>query len=146
MSREDLARLVDELGAGDCVTFYGSVPAKDIPRFTALADALIVSLSDSPDLGLTVPAKVASYMAAGKPVIASMDGAGFEAIRTAGCGPACPACDVDALADSLVRLYRASPEERARLGANARAYYLAHYRRSILLKRLETFILDGTVG
>ena len=85
-------------------------------------------------------------MAAGKPVIASMDGAGFEAIRAAGCGPACPACDVDTLADSLVRLYNAPPEERARLGANAKAYYLANYRRNMLLKRLETFILDGTVG
>ena len=82
-------------------------------------------------------------MAAGKPVVASMDGAGFEAIRAAGCGPACPACDVDALAEGLLALYHASPEERARMGENAKAYYLAHYRRSMLLKRLETFILDG---
>ena len=143
MSRDALTSLVAELNAGDCVTFYGSVPATDIPRFTTLADALIVSLSDSPDLGLTVPAKVASYMAAGKPVIASMDGAGYAAIRAAGCGPACPACDVDTLAKSLLDLYNAPPEERARLGENAKAYYLANYRRSMLLKRLETFILDG---
>ena len=145
MSRDALTSLVAELNAGDCVTFYGSVPATDIPRFTALADALIVSLSDSPDLGLTVPAKVASYMAAGKPVIASMDGAGYAAIRAAGCGPACPACDVDTLAKSLLDLHNSSPEERARLGENAKAYYLANYRRSMLLKRLETFILDGKV-
>ncbi len=143
MSRDALTSLVAELNAGDCVTFYGSVPATDIPRFTTLADALIVSLSDSPDLGLTVPAKVASYMAAGKPVIASMDGAGYAAIRAAGCGPACPACDVDTLAKSLLDLYNAPPEERARLGENAKAYYLANYRRSMLLKRLETFILNG---
>ena len=145
MSRDALTSLVAELNAGDCVTFYGSVPATDIPRFTTLADALIVSLSDSPDLGLTVPAKVASYMAAGKPVIASMNGAGYAAIRAAGCGPACPACDVDTLAKSLLDLYNAPPEERARLGENAKAYYLANYRRSMLLKRLETFILDGKV-
>ena len=74
MSRAALEAKVKELHAEDAVTFYGSVPATDIPKFTALADALIVCLSDSPDLGLTVPAKVASYMAAGKPVLASMDG------------------------------------------------------------------------
>lgn len=74
---------VKELHAEDAVTFYGSVPATDIPRFTALADALIVCLSDSPDLGLTVLA-VASYMAAGKPVLASMDGAGNAAVAAAG--------------------------------------------------------------
>ena len=66
MSRAALEAKVKELHAEDAVTFYGSVPATDIPKFTALADALIVCLSDSPDLGLTVPAKVASYMAAGK--------------------------------------------------------------------------------
>ena len=72
MSRAALEAKVKELHAEDAVTFYGSVPATAIPKFTALADALIVCLSDSPDLGLTVPAKVASYMAAGKPVLASM--------------------------------------------------------------------------
>ena len=84
MSRAALEAKVKELHAEDAVTFYGSVPATDIPKFTALADALIVCLSDSPDLGLTVPAKVASYMAAGKPVLASMDGAGNAAVAAAG--------------------------------------------------------------
>ncbi len=36
MSRAALEAL-KELDAGDAVTFYGSVPAKDIPKFTALA-------------------------------------------------------------------------------------------------------------
>ena len=121
----------------------GSVPATDIPKFTALADALIVSLSNSPDLGLTVPAKVASYLAAGKPVLASMDGAGYEAIREAGCGFAAHACDVDALADALCSLCGMSVEERAKLGANASRYYHDHYRRDVLLRRLEDFILAG---
>lgn len=80
MSREALQSLAHELHAGDAVTFYGSVPAADVPKFTALADALLISLSDSPDLGLTVPGKLASYMAAGKP------GAGLnERCRLYGC-------------------------------------------------------------
>ena len=51
MSREALQKQAADLHAGDAVTFYGSVPAADVPRFTALADALLISLSDSPDLG-----------------------------------------------------------------------------------------------
>lgn len=105
MSRAALEAKVKELHAEDAVTFYGSVPATDIPKFTALADALIVCLSDSPDLGLTVPAKVASYMAAGKPVLASMDGAGNAAVAAAG-GLSSPACDAAALADNLLALTR----------------------------------------
>ncbi len=142
MSRQALEERVARQNAGDYVTFYGSVPATDIPRFTTLADALIVSLSDSPDLGLTVPAKVASYMAAGKPVLASMDGAGYRAVEQAG-GLASPACDAPALAANLVRLCALSPDDRAAMGRRAKDYYLAHYRRSDLLRRLEAFILQG---
>lgn len=143
MSRESLQDLARELNTGDAVTFYGSVPAQEVPRFTTLADALLISLSDSPDLGLTVPGKLASYMAAGKPVIASMNGAGAEAVRESGGGLVSPACDQQALAENLLRLYRMDPAGRTQLGEKAKAYYLAHYRRAELLRRLETFILQG---
>ena len=144
MSRAALEAKVKELHAEDAVTFYGSVPATDIPKFTALADALIVCLSDSPDLGLTVPAKVASYMAAGKPVLASMDGAGNAAVAAAG-GLSSPACDAAALADNLLALTRMDTAQRAAMGQSAKEYYLAHYRRSELLRNLEHFILEGRV-
>lgn len=144
MSRAALEAKVKDLHAEDAVTFYGSVPATDIPKFTALADALIVCLSDSPDLGLTVPAKVASYMAAGKPVLASMDGAGNAAVAAAG-GLSSPACDAAALADNLRALTRMDAAQHAAMGQSAKEYYLAHYRRSELLRKLEHFILEGRV-
>lgn len=144
MSRAALEAKVKDLHAENAVTFYGSVPATDIPKFTALADALIVCLSDSPDLGLTVPAKVASYMAAGKPVLASMDGAGNAAVAAAG-GLSSPACDAAALADNLLALTRMDAAQRAAMGQSAKEYYLAHYRRSELLRKLEHFILEGRV-
>ena len=143
MSRESLQDLARELNAGDAVTFYGSVPAKEVPKFTALADALLISLSDSPDLGLTVPGKLASYMAAGKPILASMNGAGFAAVQQSGGGLASPACDQQALAENMVKLYTMDRTQRAALGTKAKEYYLAHYRRAELLRRLETFILQG---
>ena len=109
----------------------------------ALADALLISLSDSPDLGLTVPGKLASYMAAAKPVLASMNGAGYAAVLESGGGLVSPACDQKALADNMLALYRMTDAERAALGAKAKAYYTAHYRRAELLKRLEEFTVKG---
>ena len=143
MSRESLQALARELDAGDAVTFYGSVPAKEVPKFTTLADALLISLSDSPDLGLTVPGKLASYMAAGKPVVASMNGAGYAAVLESGGGLASPACDQHALANNLVALCQMSEAQRAALGAHAKAYYETHYHRTELLRQLEHFILQG---
>ncbi len=140
MSRKELEALVDELDARQTVFFCGSVPPTDVPKYTTLADGLVASLSDSPDLGMTVPAKVASYMAAAKPLLASMDGEGAAAATACG-NLASPAGDVDALAQNMLRLYRMSASERQQLGQNAYDYYAAHYRRSQLLTQLENFIL-----
>ena len=113
-----------------------------MPRFTALADGLVASLNDSPDLGLTVPAKIASYMAAGKPVLASMNGEGAAAVEMSGGGWASPACDEAALAQNMLRLYRLEPDARARMGRAAFAWYEGHYTRAALLAQLERFILE----
>ena len=48
-----------------------------------------------------------------------------------------------ALAANLLALYRMTDAERAALGAKAKAYYTAHYRRAELLKRLEEFTVKG---
>ena len=91
----------------------------------------------------SVPGKLASYMAAAKPVLASMNGAGYAAVLESGGGLVSPACDQKALADNMLALYRMTDAERAALGAKAKAYYTAHYRRAELLKRLEEFTVKG---
>ena len=48
-------------------------------------------------------------------------------------------------AANLNRLYTMKPDDRAEMGRLAKEYYLAHYRRAELLRRLEEFILNGTV-
>ena len=142
MSRQELEALTDQLDARSFITFWGSVPPTEIPRFSHLAGALAVSLSDSPDLGLTVPAKVASCLAAGKPVLGSLNGEGARALTEAGSGPVCPACDTESLAQAILQLCRSDAAQREAWGRNARAYYESHYRRSELLRRLEAFILE----
>ena len=51
MSQESLQTLAQELHAEDAVTFYGSVPAKEVPKFTALADALLIHCLIPPTWG-----------------------------------------------------------------------------------------------
>ena len=66
MSREALQKQVADLRAEDAVTFYGSVPATDVAEVHGAGERAADFLSISPDLGLTVPGKLASYMAAAK--------------------------------------------------------------------------------
>mgnify|MGYP000020549319 FL=1 len=82
-------------------------------------------------------------MAAGKPVLASMNGAGYTAVQESGGGLVSPACDQKALTENMLALYGMTDAERAELGRKAYAYYAAHYRRAELLKRLEEFTVEG---
>lgn len=141
MSRAALESLVKELHLEDAVSFYGSVTPDRIPAINGFADALIVSLTDSPDLGLTIPAKVASCMAGGKPLLASMNGEGNKAVAESGGGLVSPACDVKALAENMVKLAEAPQEELQTMGRRSKDYYQTHYRRKELLQQIENFIL-----
>lgn len=140
MSRQTLEDLTDSLALRDCVRFYGSVKPTEIPALSGAADALLVSLSDSPDLGLTIPAKLASCMAAQKPLLVSINGEGAAAAAQSGGALVSPACDADKLAENMLALAALSEADRAAMGKKAYAYYDTHYRRSILLRRLEEFI------
>ena len=142
MSRTALEKLVQEKNAQEFITFYGSVAPQRIPEFCALADGLICPLADSPDLGMTIPAKLASYMASGTPILASITGEGALAVQQANCGFASPAGDVNALANSMLALANCSEEQRKELGANGFAWYNTHYKREILLNQLRDFIFS----
>ena len=85
------------------IFFYGLQPLDKMPEFYSKADALIVSFKKDSVLEMTLPGKVQSYMAAGKPIIASADGECRKLIESTGCGYCCDAEDAAALADAAKR-------------------------------------------
>lgn len=140
MSRPALQELTGALDLADRVWFFGSVPPTQVPALAAAADGLVVTLADTPDLGLTVPAKLASCMAMAKPLLVSMSGEGAAAARDSGGALVSPAADAAALADSFVRFAALTPQQRDALGRRAFEYYQTHYRRDALLARLMEFV------
>ncbi|BAS09786.1 2-deoxystreptamine glucosyltransferase [Arthrobacter sp. Hiyo4] len=74
MSRREIEVAVEARGLGDCFEFVGQVPPEEIPAYTTLADVLVGCLVKSDLLEATIPAKVLSYVAAGRPVVLAMDG------------------------------------------------------------------------
>ncbi len=140
MSGEALTEMVSRLQLEDTVQFTGRVDAKQIPAFTAAADALLVSLSDSPDLGLTIPAKLASCQAAKKPLLVSLNGEGARAAQQSGGALVSPAGDAARLAANWKALAAMSEADRREMGEAGFAWYQNHYRRDVLLDRLEKFI------
>jgi len=132
-------------GLGASVHLLGQHAAETMPAWFAHADAMLVSLRADPIFALTIPAKVQSYMACGRPIVASLDGEGARVVAAAGAGVAAPADDAAALARRVLELYRMPASEREAMGARGRAYFERHFERGALVKRLATLMEEAAL-
>ncbi len=142
MSKTAVESYVREKDVPEYFDFLGSKPVTDMPVYHTLADALFAPLAKSDDLGLTIPAKVTSYMAGGKPVLTCIDGEGSFVIDKAKAGFTAPAGDSAKLYENIKKLYSMPLEERLYMGKNARAYHDEYHSRDKVLGQLIDFILD----
>lgn len=118
------------------IHFPGRFPPEAMPGLFARAGALLVSLGADPLLAGVVPSKLQAYLAAGRPVLAALDGEGARVVAEAGAGLVAPAGDAAALAAAARALYALSPAERDAMGARGRAYFTRHYHPDVLTPRL----------
>jgi glycosyltransferase involved in cell wall biosynthesis len=125
------------------VHLFGWQPVERMPVFFAHADALLATLRPDPVFGLTIPSKLQTYIACGKPVVAALNGEGAALLRSSGAGVVGPPGDSAVLADSVLTLYKMTPEARAEMGASGRAYYERHFARDRLLDKLEHYMSEA---
>lgn len=131
--REEIVRR----GLQGSVLMLGKYPVERMPSFYKHADALLVSLKDDPVFSMTIPGKLQSYLAAGLPVIAVLNGEGADVVRRSGAGVACAAGDSPALAQAVLQLASQAPEERLAMGRNALRTSASEFGREQLITHLE---------
>lgn len=133
----DCVKLAEKLNVLDRVTFYGRLPVEEMPRFYALADAMLVTLSDNKTISYTLPGKVQSYMAAGKPILAAANGEIKTVIKEADCGLCASAEDYKELAKYAVNM---AGEDLSAYGVNARKYYDEHFGKAFHIENIERML------
>jgi glycosyltransferase involved in cell wall biosynthesis len=110
--REDLLRLISDLGLQDRVTMTGAyVPTADVPELFAAADALVL-----PYRSATASQNALIAFQFGVPVIASRAGAIADAVRDGVNGILCAPGDAADLARAISALYEPGALERLRAG------------------------------
>lgn len=124
------------------VIFYGRKPLEEMPEYYKMADAMLVTLIDDPVISLTLPGKVQTYMAAGKPIIGSINGETALVLKDAQGGYCSKACDSKALAVNIVELMRS--RNAIEIGRKNREFYLNNFSKEIFMndfiKRLENAV------
>ena len=128
---------VKEHGLEETVFTLGRFPAETMPWFFKQADVMLVTLNDDPLFKLYAPAKISSYMAAAKPIIAVLNGEGAEVIKDADCGWSLPAGDAEGFAKLVVELSKKDKTVLNTKGKNAEKYYNDHFVKEKCLHELD---------
>jgi len=118
------------------VVLTGRQPIELMPQIFSDASALLVSLIRDPILNLTIPAKVQSYLAAGKPIIASLDGEGARIVIESKAGIVCPTENPAALAEAILKLKMMSRERRQSMGFFGMKYFASNFEPNMLVSDL----------
>ncbi|KQV47045.1 hypothetical protein ASC95_26430 [Pelomonas sp. Root1217] len=134
---------IERRGLQATVFMLGRHPLERMPAFFAGADALLVSLKAEPIFALTIPGKIQSYLAAGRPLLAMLDGEGARVVEEAGAGLCCPAGDGAALARAAEQLAAMSVVERAVMGRRGLAYSQREFDRTTLIGQLEKWFIEA---
>ena len=121
--------------------FTGHVESKNVPAYSKYADAMFLSLNDNEIFNNTLPAKLQTYMALQKPIIAVLKGEGEKIILDSKCGIVENNNDYLSLCKKIEILLNLSKSELIKMGINGREYYKQNFyslkRKKQLIKILE---------
>lgn len=120
----------------------GRYSSDAMPAIFNYASALLVSLNSDSVLNQTVPAKLQSYLAAGKPIIASLDGEGAQIVVDANAGIVCPTEDPFALAESILKLSNMNEEQLKTMGDSGKYYFSQNFEPHTLASQLIDIFAD----
>lgn len=135
--REWVETEIKKRNLSDTFFLLGRYPLEEMPYFFSLADIMLLTLKDEHIFSLTIPSKVQSYLAFGKPIASMINGIGNKVINDANCGYTANAGDEVTLAENIIKAYNAPEETLVELGLNGRAYYMKEFDKGAIIDKLE---------
>ncbi|MGE6992000.1 glycosyltransferase family 4 protein [Pseudomonas sp. NPDC047961] len=120
----------------DNLILPGRFPMHAMPYIFERSSVLLVTLSDQEIFSQTVPSKIQAYLAAGKPILASLNGEGARVVLEAGAGLASPAEHVHELVKNIRAFRSMSRLQREQMGRAGRNYFERKFEMRSQVKRL----------
>lgn len=117
------------------VHFYGYHPVEDMKKYYALADCFLITMVDNEVVNSTLPAKVQSYMLAGKPIIGAVSGEVKNVIEEAECGLCCNSGNAVELAELIRKAYNDKVKLKE-FAVNSLNYYKKHFEKETCMENL----------
>lgn len=135
-----LEQQIQDQGLADNVQILGSFPPEKMPCFFAIADVLLITLRDEPIFSLTVPSKLQTYLACGRPILGAISGEAANILIAAGAGLTAPPNEPERLAEMALRMAQMPRERLKALGEAALEYQRREFDRDHWLDRIECWL------
>lgn len=129
---EKSKKLVESFNLSN-IYFYGNKPLDEMPKMYEKANAMLVTLENKSYSNMTIPGKVQSYMAAGKPIIGAVSGSSSNFIKDNEIGYSVESGDYNGLAKIIQNL---NINELIIIGKHAREIYLQKYSKERFILKL----------
>lgn len=131
-----LQKQIVEKQIDDTIYLMGSYPLSAMPEFYSQADIMLLSLKDDYIFSLTVPAKIQSYLACGKPIVAMINGEAARIVEESGAGYACNSGNYRLLAQNIVKMHdNKDLGLLSDMGRCAYDYFKINFERTMLIDR-----------
>tara|TARA_B100001059_G_scaffold219955_1_gene241484 strand:- start:7711 stop:8907 length:1197 start_codon:yes stop_codon:yes gene_type:complete len=131
-----LKKQIVDLELENKITLLGRYPVEEMPNFFIHADLMLVSLKRKEIFSLTVPSKIQSYMAFGKPIVGMLDGIGAKIIKDSNCGYYGGAGDFKMLHQNVINAYSEGASKLIKKGSNGKDYYDRHFSKKKVIDTL----------
>ncbi len=131
----------------ETVLLTGRFPIEEMPNFFYHADIMLMTLKEDDIFSYTIPTKIQSYLAFGKPIVGMLNGIGAKIIRDADCGYVCNATDYSSLAKNVIKAYHSNGEVLMDKGENGKKYYNSHFSKKVVIDNMISIFKEcGTAG
>jgi len=134
--RTRLHQFVQERDLQHSFVFLPPCSPEEVAFVYAEADANVITLKSDPVLSLTIPSKVQSCLATGKPIVAVVDGEAERALLETRSTFCTRPGDVHGLVESVRTLVDLSETDRKKLGESGRSWYNQYYTENAVVEKI----------
>jgi len=134
--KEFLEKQIIELQLSSNVHILGHFPQQDMPYFFNHTDAFIVTLKNEDIFAKTLPGRVMSFMAAGKPIIAAAGHEIDSVLKKSHAGLSSQAGNAQLLAQNIKYFCGLESVEKQKMGSQSKLYFEQNFNRQNVYQNL----------
>ncbi len=140
-AKEKLKALIEDSDVTEYFNLIDKQPSQRIPELIGVCDISLICLSKSKVFEITLPAKLQSCMACGKPLLVSADGEIQDVVKSAHAGVCSEAANAHMLADRIVEFIKMDDNEKTRMSRNAIEYSNKYFNKHKLLDEMDQYLM-----